>query len=148
MLILEFDGFPPTVNTLYRSSKNHLYKQKAIREWQEEIAKKMIDQCEYSDYDTLTNINVNGFFSDQYYTSPKTMKILNIPYNGRVAVIIDFFVSNKRRWDIDNRIKSLLDCLEMSGIIENDCQIDALQVTRHNAEKDSTRIILMEYIRE
>ena len=119
LLTLEFEGLPPTVNSMYRSSGTTRYKQQAVKDWQEDIA---------------------GLLSEQW-----TAK--NIPYRNRAAVSIEFTVQDKRSWDIDNRIKSLLDCFEMAGVLKNDNQIDSLQVTRHRGEKNKTKITLMEYKR-
>ena len=58
---------------------------------------------------------------------------------------IEFTSKDHRKWDIDNRIKPLQDCLERAGIIQNDRQIESLQVKRKYGEQESTHIILMEY---
>ncbi len=68
---------------------------------------------------------------------------LTITRPERVAVLIRFAENTYRRWDIDNRIKPLLDCLEMSGILEDDSQIDHLSVTREKGSKRKTTIILV-----
>lgn len=49
---------------------------------------------------------------------------------GRLLVHIVLIQTDKRRWDIDNRIKPLLDALEHANVFENDSQVDALQVDR------------------
>ena len=64
------------------------------------------------------------------------------PYTGRVKLEIIFYVKSKRKWDLDNRIKALQDCLEYAGVIANDNQIDKLIITRVSGNKDSTRIKL------
>lgn len=117
ILTLEFSGLPPTLNQMYRNSVTHRYKRPEVTDWQEEIA------------DLMT----------EHYPAECP------PYTGRVSVSIIFTVSDRRAWDIDNRVKALLDCLEMGGIIANDNQIDKLTVTRHKGKKNSTRITLMEY---
>jgi len=117
LLSLEFEGLPPTVNTMYRSSGTYTYKQQDVKDWQEDIA---------------------GLLNEQW-TAGK------VPYNERIAVKIEFTVKGKKAWDIDNRIKALLDCLEMAGVIMNDNQIDSLHVTRHRGDKNKTKITLMEY---
>ncbi len=116
LLSLAFEGLPPTVNSMYRTSEQHRYKQQAVKDWQEDIA---------------------GLLSEQW-------KPIKFPYRKRAAVSIDFIVADRRAWDIDNRIKALLDCLEIAGVLRNDSQIDSLQVTRHKGEKNITRITLME----
>ena len=64
------------------------------------------------------------------------------PFTGAVAVFITFYTNNKRRWDIDNRVKALLDCLEKAGIIQDDSQIDALIINRERGQKLATNILV------
>ena len=40
--------------------------------------------------------------------------------------------ADRRRWDIDNRIKSLQDALQVSGVYADDSQIDELRIVRHD----------------
>ena len=117
LLNLEISGLPPTVNHMYKNYGSRRYKQPEVTEWQEETAALMSEQWRSG--------------------SP--------PYSGRASVSIEFTVKARRAWDIDNRLKALLDCLEIAGILKNDNQIDSLQVTRCKGNVDSTRIILMEY---
>ena len=50
--------------------------------------------------------------------------------DGRLAVHVALFPANRVRFDIDNRIKSLLDALEHAGCFHDDEQIDELHVVR------------------
>lgn len=115
LLSLEFDGLPPTVNTMYRNSGSRRYKRQEVQDWQEDIA---------------------GFLSERWRKRP---------YFSRAQVNIEFAVKGNRNWDIDNRIKSLLDCLEIAGVLENDNQIDGLNVTRHKGDQNKTKITLLEF---
>ncbi len=49
---------------------------------------------------------------------------------GRLAVSIDLHPPDRRRRDVDNSIKSLLDSLKHAGLYEDDSQIDELHVRR------------------
>lgn len=49
---------------------------------------------------------------------------------GRLAVHVALFPANRIRFDIDNRIKPLLDALQNAGCFEDDEQVDELHVTR------------------
>lgn len=99
---VELLGLPPTVNHLYRTSRSGVrYKTAQGREWQ----------------------NVTAAVMAAAKTNRK-------PYGGDVALEIVFRCTDRRRWDIDNRVKALQDCLAMAGIIEDDRQIQRLRVER------------------
>jgi Holliday junction resolvase RusA-like endonuclease len=46
------------------------------------------------------------------------------PLAGRVAIVLDIFPSNLRRWDVDNRWKGLLDALTKAKVWNDDSQVD------------------------
>ena len=115
LLELEFEGLPPSVNHMYRGARGWRYLTADTIEFQTRISALMRDECQ-----------------------------LKEPFTGSVAVFITFYTSNKRRWDIDNRVKALLDCLERGGIIQDDSQIDLLHVERKHGKKSATEILLCE----
>lgn len=49
---------------------------------------------------------------------------------GRVELKIDVYPPDKRRRDLDNVLKALLDGLRTAGVYEDDSQIDHLDVLR------------------
>jgi len=51
------------------------------------------------------------------------------PVGGRIALAMDAFPPDRRRRDLDNLQKPVLDALEHAGIYEDDSQIDLL-ITR------------------
>lgn len=64
----------------------------------------------------------------------------------RSKVIVDFFIvsmwfyfNNKRKNDIDGRIKACLDLLERAKFIENDSQVTDL-IIRKRFDKENSRI--------
>ena len=116
LLDLEFEGLPPTVNHIYRGARGWRYLTQETRDFQDRITALLREQ--WQDKDTFT---------------------------GSVFLSIYFYPGNKRRWDIDNRVKALQDCLEKAGIIQNDSQIDALFVKREHGKKNATRIILRKW---
>lgn len=49
---------------------------------------------------------------------------------GRLRVDVMLCSPNKRKWDLDNRLKPLLDALEYANVFDDDELIDALAVFR------------------
>ncbi len=54
------------------------------------------------------------------------------PLDGRLAVEIDVYPPDRRRRDLDNLNKSLLDALAHGGAYEDDSQIDRLLLIRRH----------------
>jgi crossover junction endodeoxyribonuclease RusA len=52
------------------------------------------------------------------------------PLRGPLAVEIDVYPPDRRRWDIDNLQKALLDALAHGGAYEDDSQVARLSVVR------------------
>ena len=112
LLRLELNTLPPTVNHMYMSSYGRRFRTEECRDFQEQTVAKLR---------TLWN---------------------EPPFTGRAAVVYIFATNNKRRWDIDNRVKALQDCLAMAGVIKDDAQIDFIQIERQYSGKISTTLIL------
>ena len=96
------DGLPPTVNHAYRKRKGAgMYMTKDCKAW--------IDQAVWQ--------------TREQYRKQK-------PLEGRLAVLVFYRTKSRRRWDIDNRSKSLLDALTHAGVWVDDSQIDHLDIHR------------------
>lgn len=65
------------------------------------------------------------------------------PLEGRLAVHIALFPPDRRKRDVDNVLKSLLDACEHAGCYENDSQIDELHITRRDVMKDGACTIII-----
>ena len=50
--------------------------------------------------------------------------------DGQLAICIEFAQTDRRRWDLDNRIKQLLDALQKAGAYDDDGQIVQIQATK------------------
>ena len=107
LLSITLDGLPPTVNHLYRTGGRHRYKTAEGVAYQEATAAEMRAQRE-----ALPARRCVG------------------PYLGPVALHIVMTSRTQRRWDLDNRVKAVQDCLQMAGIIKDDSQITELVVRR------------------
>lgn len=112
----ELKSLPPTVNNLYGRLRNTVYKKPEVRKWQNETI---------------------SYMRTVWKNKPIIRKALELR--------IEFITKDHRKWDIDNRIKPLQDCLERAGIIENDRQIESLHVNRKYGEENATHITLLEY---
>jgi len=55
------------------------------------------------------------------------------PTGGRIALAMDAFPPDRRRRDLDNLPKAVLDSLTHAGVYEDDSQIDLLIVRRREA---------------
>ncbi len=115
LLELEIEGLPPTVNHLYRTGRTGFrYKTET--------------GCKYQEY-------VSSILAHEWQYKPA--------YTGDIELRIEFIVKSRRKWDIDNRVKALQDCLNMSGIIEDDSQVQILHVERRKGDADMTRLEIL-----
>ena len=110
------EGLPPTINNYYRHSKRKVYKKAEARAWQEAAI-----------------IAINSAWGKR------------AAYGGAVKLRIIFEVKSRRKWDIDNRIKPLQDCLERAGVIVNDNQVEILHAERRRGANTMTHMFLEDY---
>ena len=102
LLDVVLEGLPPTVNHMYRTSRHGVrYKTAEGKGWE----------------------NFNAAVIREAWGDKD-------PWDGDVEVKIVFFAADQKRWDVDNRIKALLDALEASGAVGNDAQVKALTAFR------------------
>ncbi|MCC7350196.1 MAG: RusA family crossover junction endodeoxyribonuclease [Phycisphaerales bacterium] len=63
------------------------------------------------------------------------------PSGGRIALAMDAFPPDRRRRDLDNLQKPVLDALEHAGVYEDDSQIDLL-ITRRRKVVPEGRLLV------
>ena len=62
----------------------------------------------------------------------------------RLFVTIDAYPPDKRRRDLDNILKSLLDSLQYAGVYEDDSQIDCLTIKRNVLRENKIIVTITE----
>ncbi|EEX48661.1 RusA family crossover junction endodeoxyribonuclease [Jonquetella anthropi] len=111
---IEIPGLPPTVNHFYRTSRTGVrYKTAEGKAWQAGVVLLM----------RTANKNYQA-------------------YAGEVGLYIDLMSTDKRRWDVDNRIKALQDCLASAGVIKNDTQVIELHARRVHGDDEKTNVMI------
>lgn len=70
----------------------------------------------------------------------------NIPKLGNAALKVTIILQprDRRKTDIDNRIKAVLDSLQDAGVYDDDCQVEHLQVHRAKAVKGGCCLVYIE----
>jgi crossover junction endodeoxyribonuclease RusA len=66
-----------------------------------------------------------------------------VALEGRLAVHVSLFPPDKRKRDVDNVLKSLLDACEHAGCYESDSQIDELHIVRQEVRAGGGCTILI-----
>lgn len=92
--------WPPTVNHYYTVARNRKILSKQGRAYKQEAAWLIA--------------------SERHYTVQK----------GRICLTIHAHPPDKRKRDLDNILKPILDSLTEAGVFEDDSQVDDLRITR------------------
>ena len=61
---------------------------------------------------------------------------------GRLVVVVSLHAPTRRKYDLDNRCKSLLDALEEAEVFLNDEQIDHLTIRRGEYFKNDGKALI------
>ena len=91
---------PPSVNTYWRNFRGRTILSQGGRDYKLAV----------QEYVTVNKIPIFG--------------------DARLQAIITIFPRDRRKQDLDNRLKSLLDSLENAGIYESDSQFDKIEIAR------------------
>ena len=110
--------FPPSMNTYWRNFRGRMVLSKAGRQFK---------------------ITVQDYIIEN-----------NIPKFGSRKLKITMILRprDKRKVDIDNRIKAVLDSLEDAGVFDDDFQVDHLEMIRGEAIKGGLVRVLIEEIQD
>jgi crossover junction endodeoxyribonuclease RusA len=65
---------------------------------------------------------------------------------ARIEMQVTLYPKDRRKQDIDNRIKALWDALADAGVFDNDEQIDVLLVQRGEIKKGGGCLVLLDII--
>lgn len=99
--------WPPSVNKIWRSSGNGTLLSKVGRYYRKAAVSHILETC-------------GG--------EPE-------PLLGRLTVVIEMFPPDRRKRDIDNHAKAVLDALTLARVIGDDSQIDELRLVRRDVSK-------------
>ena len=110
--------FPPSMNTYWRNFRGRTVLSKAGREYKVKVAE---------------------------YVSEN-----NIPKYGESKLKITMILQpkDKRKIDIDNRIKCVLDSLQEAGVFDDDFHVDELHVMRGEQVKGGRLLLTIEVIND
>ena len=92
--------FPPTINSYYVKTKNGQFISQKGRKYRVDVEAEVREQFSFSALD------------------------------GQLLVEVVLHMPDKRRRDLDNYMKALLDALTLAGVWEDDSQIDQLAIYR------------------
>lgn len=103
--------YPPSVNTYWRANGNRRFISKAGVEFKKAVAQYVIDN--------------------------------KIPKFGDALVMVTVIVlpRSKRRFDLDNLLKGLLDSLQDAGVYDDDCQVEHLTIMRGKPIKGGACVV-------
>ena len=117
--MLIFDlPFPPSVNTYWRKFRNIMVLSQAARDYKQAVA--------------------------EYVIENKVPKL----GDSKLEVTIWLYPPTKRSFDIDNRIKAVLDSCQDAGIYEDDSQVDVLMVQRGKILKGGKATVMIEILQD
>ena len=119
LLDLTLDGLPPTVNHSYLSHGRIRFKS---------------HDCKL--YQNIVSSQIRSVWNN------------NNPYLKPVEFRIFLHSNDRKRWDIDNRVKALQDCLSLAGVLRDDSQIHILHVERVFSNAKCTHISLLKISKE
>ena len=108
--------FPPSMNTYWRNFRGRTILSPAGREFKAAVADYVVE-----------------------YRVPKLG-------DSKLRISMVLFPRDKRKIDIDNRIKAVLDALQDAGVFNDDFQVDELSIVRGKPIKGGAIRVMIEQI--
>lgn len=106
--------YPPSMNTYWRNVPAGIYKGRSLR------------AC------TLLNAKARAYHEEVGYTLKRIPKLLS-----KLVLEIAVIKPDKRKRDLDNLLKPILDTLQKCGVYEDDSQVVDLRIYEHPTIKPS-----------
>lgn len=99
-----------------------------------------INQCYYTDKNSFTR-HKSKVYRDFLTRCQYFIKTPEKPFIEEIEVEINLWVPDKRRRDIDNQIKPILDMLVFFKVIQDDSLIQKLHVEKYYRKGDPETVI-------
>lgn len=64
---------------------------------------------------------------------------------GEIEVVLEFYIKNDKATDIDNCVKTCLDCIVKAGMIEDDRKIRHLDIYKYHSTRERINIVINKY---
>ena len=106
-----------SVNTMYRTFQGRIIISKPGRRYKKQVTEALQEQRQAKQYQTITE---------------------------PCAVKIQLRFKSKRKRDVDNALKPILDCIEDARVLENDHLIHRLTISKEQADSDSIGIVIID----
>lgn len=108
--------WPPSVNRYWRNNRGRTHIAKHGIDYREHVREEVFAEC------------------------------LERQLTGRLRVLIELYPPDRRKRDIDNTAKAILDSLQKSGLFVDDEQIDDLRIVRRELLPPGRAVITVEEV--